>query len=144
MNSKFTVPPSEAIQIEFKKGPTISAPFVFTIIEVSVGIVAACLPTLAPLLKKTPGPSNSVTGRRRIRILHRTRHQSIHLPHFRGYSSSGKRSDSNILAAEESHQVPKATSQVAMGRESNVSSEVEINMYDGISPQGHQGWLSAC
>ena len=36
-----------------------SAPGFWTTIEVSIGVVAACLPPLGPLIRKVPGPKQS-------------------------------------------------------------------------------------
>ncbi|KAK0508203.1 hypothetical protein JMJ35_009287 [Cladonia borealis] len=106
--------------------PTTTAPFLFTIVELSAGIVAACLPTLAPLLRKTLGLSSMVASFRHTRMFNRTKQQTNYLPSYQGNSSSGKRSDCNILAVEEIHQASRATSGVSTRQEGLERSGDEI------------------
>lgn len=81
-------------------------PWVWTTIEASVGVIAACLPTMAPLIRSAPSASQLSRSLRRRMSLYNTRKSSNQLgpltPERSGYSDysfgSKKARDSYPLA----------------------------------------------
>jgi len=60
-------------------GPS-TPPTFWTIVEVTVAVVAACLPALAPLLKRLPTPGSIATSIRHVFSSQSTGKESMHLP----------------------------------------------------------------